>query len=234
MMQRYDFSKNPGRWRSGPIFVRDDESGARVYQGPDAASVNALAHELTEVLNNPPAGSPPMVVAAMAHLNLVMIHPFSDGNGRMGRVLQTMVLARGGHVAKEFCSIEEYLGRNRQAYYDVLAQVGAGSWHPERDARPCAVLPDSPLQAGVHAGAPRECHGENVGPAGARDVAAGAPRTQYPGACRGRARAQNQKRHVSEGGGHFGQCREPGPEVALRRRPAGATGRQAGAALHGG
>ena len=136
MMQQYDFSKNPGRWRSGPIFVRDDESGARVYEGPDASSVNALAHELTEVLNNPPAGSPPMVVAAMAHLNLVMIHPFSDGNGRMGRVLQTMVLARGGHVAKEFCSIEEYLGRNRQAYYDVLAQVGAGSWHPERDARP--------------------------------------------------------------------------------------------------
>jgi Fic family protein len=136
MMQQYDFSKNPGRWRSGPIFVRDDESGARVYEGPDAASVNALAHELTEILNNPPAGSPPMVVAAMAHLNLVMIHPFSDGNGRMGRVLQTLVLARGGIVAKEFCSIEEYLGRNRQAYYDVLAQVGAGSWHPERDARP--------------------------------------------------------------------------------------------------
>jgi Fic family protein len=136
MMQQYDFSKNPGKWRSGPIFVRDDQTGERVYEGPDASAVDALAHELTQTLNSPPAGSPPMVVAAMAHLNLVMIHPFSDGNGRMGRVLQTMVLARGGIVAKEFCSIEEYLGRNRQAYYDVLAEVGAGSWHPERDARP--------------------------------------------------------------------------------------------------
>lgn len=136
MMQQYDFSRNPGRWRSGPIFVRDDQTGARVYEGPDASSVNALSHELTQVLNNPPAGTPPMVLAAMAHLNLVMIHPFSDGNGRMSRVLQTMVLARGGILAKEFCSIEEYLGRNRQAYYDVLAEVGAGSWHPERDARP--------------------------------------------------------------------------------------------------
>ena len=35
-----------------------------------------------------------------------------------------------------FCSIEEYLGRNAQAYYDVLAAVGRGSWHPEHDARP--------------------------------------------------------------------------------------------------
>jgi Fic family protein len=72
----------------------------------------------------------------MAHLNLVMIHPFRDGNGRMARCLQSLVLARGGVLAPVFMSIEEYLGRNTQAYYDVLAQVGHGSWHPENDARP--------------------------------------------------------------------------------------------------
>ena len=74
--------------------------------------------------------------AAMAHLNLVMIHPFSDGNGRMGRGLQTLVMARSGIVAPPFSSIEEYLGKNTRAYYDVLAEVGLGAWHPERDARP--------------------------------------------------------------------------------------------------
>jgi len=72
----------------------------------------------------------------MAHLNLVMIHPFSDGNGRMGRCLQTLVLARAGITAPIFSSIEEYLGRNTRAYYDVLAQVGAGAWNPTRDCRP--------------------------------------------------------------------------------------------------
>ena len=41
---------------------------------------------------------------------------------------------REGIVAPEFSSIEEYLGRNQQAYYDVLAAVGRGRWHPERDA----------------------------------------------------------------------------------------------------
>ncbi len=136
MMQHYDPGKNPGKWRPGPIFVRNEHTGERVYEGPDAALVNDLAFELMSFLNKPPAGIHPIVLGAMSHLNLVMIHPFSDGNGRMSRILQTLVLARSGMLAKEFCSIEEYLGRNRQSYYDVLASVGAGSWHPERDARP--------------------------------------------------------------------------------------------------
>jgi Fic family protein len=72
----------------------------------------------------------------MAHLNLVMIHPFSDGNGRMARCVQTLVLARDAILEPTFSSIEEYLGRNTQAYYDVLAEVGHGSWHPENNARP--------------------------------------------------------------------------------------------------
>ena len=65
-----------------------------------------------------------------------MIHPFSDGNGRMSRALQTLVLARNGILDPTFCSIEEYLGGNTHAYYAVLAQVGRGSWHPANDALP--------------------------------------------------------------------------------------------------
>jgi len=77
-----------------------------------------------------------MVRAAMAHLNLVMIHPFSDGNGRMARCLQTVVLAREGIIDPWFSSIEEYLGANNQAYYDVLGSIGRGTWSPQNDARP--------------------------------------------------------------------------------------------------
>ncbi len=69
----------------------------------------------------------------MAHLNLVMIHPFRDGNGRMARAQQTLILAREKILAPEFSSIEEWLGRNTSEYYRVLASVGGGSWHPERD-----------------------------------------------------------------------------------------------------
>jgi Fic family protein len=135
MMLSYDLSKHPGRWRPGPIYVRREPSGEIVYEGPDAGLVSGLMADLVEALNAKD-GASVMTRAAMGHLNLVMIHPFSDGNGRMARALQTLVLAREGILAPQFCSIEEYLGRNTPDYYAVLGEVGAGSWHPERDARP--------------------------------------------------------------------------------------------------
>lgn len=135
MMLHYALDKSPGRWRPGVIYVRDDDTGQIVYEGPDAVEVPALMTDLVAELNAP-SELPPMVRAAMAHLNLSMVHPFRDGNGRMARALQTLVLAREGILVPEFASIEEYLGRNTPAYYDVLAQVGRAAWHPENDARP--------------------------------------------------------------------------------------------------
>jgi Fic family protein len=135
MMVGWDLSKHPGRWRPGPIFVRNEATGEQVYEAPPAEAVQPLIAELVDRMN---ASDPnnAIILGAMAHLNLVMIHPFSDGNGRMARGLQTLVLARSGTLSPYFCSIEEYLGRNTQSYYDVLAEVGGGSWSPGRDARP--------------------------------------------------------------------------------------------------
>jgi Fic family protein len=136
MMLQYDLSKHPGRWRPGPIYVRDEGRNELVYEGPDADLVPDLMGELVASLNANNPSQPSFVRAAMAHLNLVMIHPFSDGNGRMARCLQTLILARSGTLAPPFSSIEEYLGRNTIPYYEVLANVGAGAWHPKNDARP--------------------------------------------------------------------------------------------------
>ena len=72
----------------------------------------------------------------MAHLNLIMIHPFRDGNGRLARALQTLVLAREGIGNPVFSSIEEYLGAATRAYYDVLQLVGGRRWQPDNDTRP--------------------------------------------------------------------------------------------------
>lgn len=135
MMLQHDLTKNPGKWRPSSIFVRDERTKQNVYEGPPREIVEPLIAELIEKLNEKD-GTPQIIRAAMSHLNLVMIHPFSDGNGRMARCLQTLVLAREGILEPEFCSVEEYLGRQQQAYYDVLAEVGQGSWHPERNARP--------------------------------------------------------------------------------------------------
>jgi Fic family protein len=136
MMMEYDLSKNPGRWRPGPIQVVDEAKKEVVYKAPDAQLVPGLMAQLVAALNQPDNSTASMVRAAMGHLNFVMIHPFSDGNGRMARCLQSLVLARAGTLAPEFSSIEEYLGRNTREYYDVLLDVGAGKWSPRRDARP--------------------------------------------------------------------------------------------------
>ncbi len=135
MMAEYDLDASPGLWRPGSIWIRNDASGEVVYEGPDAELVPELVDELVEQLAKN-QGLPPMVRGAMAHLNLAMIHPFRDGNGRMSRCLQTLVLARDRILAPEWCSIEEYLGVNTQDYYAVLGKVGQGAWNPQNDARP--------------------------------------------------------------------------------------------------
>lgn len=133
MLLDHDLSKTPGRYRTSEIFVRDDKRGVNVYAGPEGDLVPGLMRALSESLSNPTSDDP-LVRGAMAHLNLVMIHPFRDGNGRMARALQTMVLAQDQVVEPTFSSIEEWLGNNTQDYYDVLAATGRGAWNPGNDA----------------------------------------------------------------------------------------------------
>jgi Fic family protein len=135
MMLSYDLTKAPGQWRPTPISVIRDPGGDVVYEAPDAEVVPDLMNEMVESLALT-HDVDPLVRAAMAHLNLTMIHPFRDGNGRMARALQTLVMARDGFLSPVFSSIEEWLGRNTDAYYAVLAEVGQGHWHPENDASP--------------------------------------------------------------------------------------------------
>lgn len=135
MMLSYDLTRMPGQWRPGSIVVVREPDGETVYEGPDAELVPGLMDELVESLAKESSLNP-IVRGAMAHLNLTMIHPFKDGNGRMARALQTLVMARDGLLSPLFCSIEEWLGRNTEAYYKILAEVGQGKWHPENNALP--------------------------------------------------------------------------------------------------
>ncbi|MEV4390385.1 Fic family protein [Nonomuraea sp. NPDC049607] len=133
MMLQHEPSKSPGRYRKGPVFVHDDRKDQVVYEGPDAGDVPALMDALVESLHAEPEIDP-VVRSAMAHLNLVMIHPFRDGNGRMARALATSVLTRSDIGEPEFSSIEEWLGANTEDYYAALALTGHGSWQPRDDA----------------------------------------------------------------------------------------------------
>lgn len=133
MMLRHDPGKSPGSYRQGPIFVHDERTDLQVYEAPEADKVPTLMTALVDSLNTG-ADVDPVVRSAIAHLNLVMIHPFRDGNGRMARALATSVLTRSDIGEPEFSSIEEWLGANTDDYYAVLAITGQGVWQPRPNA----------------------------------------------------------------------------------------------------
>lgn len=135
MMLRHELAQHPGRWRPGVVYIRNEREEI-VYEPPEVELVPALMNELVAWIDAPGPEESSLVRAAIGHLNLTLIHPFSDGNGRMARCLQTLMLARQGVLGAEFCSIEEYLGRNRQDYYRALTDVAQGEWSPDRTTLP--------------------------------------------------------------------------------------------------
>lgn len=131
--------RTAGQWRKSAIRITaPGDELATDYEGPDQELVPGLMGELVDWLNTGDLDSHVLLRAAMAHLNLVKVHPWSDGNGRMSRSLQTLLIARGGVLAPEFSSIEEWLGMpgNTWEYYKVLREVGGPVWSPERDTLP--------------------------------------------------------------------------------------------------
>jgi Fic family protein len=128
--------KPAGQWRRGPVYVTDARNPrVAAYTAPDADAVPGLMAELVDWLNaDGGTGTHPLVRAAMAHLHLVSIHPWADGNGRMSRSLQTLIIAREGVLAPEFSSIEAWLGSpgNTWEYYRELSDRGS-TYLPDQD-----------------------------------------------------------------------------------------------------
>lgn len=125
--------KDPGLWRPGPIGVTGAD-GSLEYRGPDAEEVPGLMDEIVTWLADDDLEENVFVRAAMAHLNVISVHPFRDGNGRIARIVQSLVLAGGGLASPDLFSIEEYLGNHTQDYYAALRETQGGSYQPRRDA----------------------------------------------------------------------------------------------------
>jgi Fic family protein len=113
-----------GAWRddsSGPMqVVSGPIGGERVhYQAPPASR---LGPEMKAFLDrfNTEAGIDPVLKAAIAHLWFVTIHPFDDGNGRIGRAITDMALARSEKTSQRFYSMSAQIQQERNAYYDML------------------------------------------------------------------------------------------------------------------
>jgi hypothetical protein len=125
--------RSPGLWRTGPVTVTG-EGGRIAYEGPPAERVVGLMAEVVEWLRSGDLDAHVVVRAAMAHLHTVSVHPFRDGNGRISRIVQSLVLAREGLLAPELASIEDHLASHTGEYYATLQRVQGGTYSPDRDA----------------------------------------------------------------------------------------------------
>jgi Fic family protein len=97
-------------------------TGQQVFLPPPGEDVPALVDEWCRHLDEP--SMHPAVAAAWAHVAMAAIHPFRDGNGRVARVLASLVMYRGGFKRPEFTSLEEWWGRHLSDYYAAFACLG--------------------------------------------------------------------------------------------------------------
>jgi Fic family protein len=109
------------RNQSSAIF---DGSGNVVYMTPPPSEIMQLLQELLEVINNENTYFP-LIKAPFAHLIFEKIHPFTDGNGRVGRLLLQAILAKHGYHFQWLLAYEEILAQKKQTYYTLLEQNDA-------------------------------------------------------------------------------------------------------------
>lgn len=107
-------------------FLRTEESaifnqaGVAVYVAPAPQEIRALLADLCAYVNG--NSHPAPVVAGVTHIWFEKIHPFLDGNGRVGRLLSAFILNKGGYDFSGLVPFEEYLDTYRDAYYDALGR----------------------------------------------------------------------------------------------------------------
>lgn len=112
----------PTPYRDGQNVIRDSQSGGIVYLPPEAKDVPWLMAEMVRWVRKAGRENIPVpIIAALAHYQLVTIHPYYDGNGRTARLLATFILQRDGYGLHGFFSMEEHHARDLASYYSSLA-----------------------------------------------------------------------------------------------------------------
>ena len=121
-----------GEFRNKQVIVRNSATGEVTFRPPPPLEVPFLMREFLYWVNRDDRDSlHPVIKAGIAHHELVRIHPFIDGNGRVARVLATLILLLGGYDIRRFFSLEEYYDKDAVTYYENLQKASAGdlsSW----------------------------------------------------------------------------------------------------------
>jgi len=118
-----EYFENEGNLRFRQVYVVNQRREV-VFTPPETEEVPYLIEEFIDWLNSIDFNEiDAVVVAGIAHYELVRIHPFIDGNGRTARILATYILYKSGFDLKRFFALDDYYDMNRQNYYQALNSV---------------------------------------------------------------------------------------------------------------
>ena len=121
--------KDPGEFRRSQKWLGGTRPGNARYVPPPAADVQECMGALEAWLHDQPERTPPLLKAALSHVQFETIHPFLDGNGRVGRLLVTLVLQGEGVLHQPLLYLSLYLKQRRDDYYALLDLVRKdGDW----------------------------------------------------------------------------------------------------------
>ena len=128
----------PGEYRRGENRVVD-AGGAAIFRTPPSGDVPELMRALGAWLTIEAAHQPAPVAAALAHLELVAIHPFNDGNGRTARAVSRLILGGRGYAFDGLVSVDAHLDLDRSGYFSAIRQAIGSDYEPGSDATPFVV-----------------------------------------------------------------------------------------------
>ncbi len=122
-------NKSPGEFRTSQNWIGGTRPGNAKFVPPPPELLMQTLGDLEVFLNDENIKLPVLIKAALAHVQFETIHPFLDGNGRLGRLLITFILCGEGVLKEPLLYLSLYLKANRQQYYDHLQLVReTGDW----------------------------------------------------------------------------------------------------------
>ena len=122
-------SKDPGEFRRSQNWIGGTRPGNAFFVPPPHLAVPDCMADLERFLHARDDGLPTLVRAGLAHVQFETIHPFLDGNGRVGRLLITLLLCEAGVLSQPLLYLSVYFKRHREMYYELLGRVRrTGDW----------------------------------------------------------------------------------------------------------
>lgn len=121
--------KVPGEFRRSQNWIGGTRPGSARFVPPPPLEVEHCMAALEQFINQPANATPVLIKAALAHVQFETIHPFLDGNGRLGRLLIALLLHQGGLLAQPLLYLSLYFKQHRTLYYELLDRVRIqGDW----------------------------------------------------------------------------------------------------------